>query len=213
MNWTDELKLRGITMKKTQNPISMLNTDELVAHAEQLQEAAQALAMDMRNQTGQALHHTKEQAKASASKLANEARRKVEEKVDEQRSVAAARLENVASVLRKTSKELHGAHEDALASYTGSAAEQFERLAAALRPPQSNSLFARIGRFARRRPVMFVLTLLATVFGLRMAIKSFDQWGPMVSSTVGSSQPWNSSHSSAPSGPSTGSNRTGSNPE
>jgi hypothetical protein len=199
-------------MKKVQNPISMLNTDEIAAHAEHLQEAAQALAMEMRSQTGQAVHRTTEQAKASASKLAEEARHKVESKVDEQKAVAATRLENVASVLRKTSKELHGAHEDALANYTGSAAEQFERLASALRPPQSNSLFARIGRFAKRRPIMFVLTVLATIFGLRMAIKNFDLWGPMFTSAVGSNQSWNGSHSSAHSGSTTGTS-TGSSSE
>lgn len=199
-------------MKKVQNPISMLNADEIAAHAEQLQEAAHALATEMRNQTGKAVHRTTEQAKASASKLADEARRKVESKVDEQKAIAATRLDNVASVLRKTSKELHGAHEDALASYTGSAAEQFERLASALRPPQSNSMVARIGRFARRRPIMFVLTLLATIFGLRMAIKNYDLWGPMFTSAVGSNQSWNGSHPSAHPGHTAGSS-AGSSPE
>jgi membrane protein len=190
------IETRSDTMKKVQNPISMINTDEIVAHAEQLQEAAQALAQEMRGQTEQAVHRTAEQAKASASKLAGEARRTVEAKVVEQRAGVANRLDNVAAVLRKTSKDLHGAHEDALAHYTGTAAAQFERLATALRPAPSNSLPARILRFAKRHPIVFVLTSIAAFFAARMAYKNVGTWGPVVMAAVSSGQSWNGDHSS-----------------
>ena len=52
----------------------------------------------------------------------------------------------------------------------------------------------------------------AAIFGLRMAIKNFDLWGPMFTSAVGSNQSWNGSHPSAHHGHTTGST-TGSSPE
>jgi hypothetical protein len=183
-------------MKKVQNPISMLNTDEIVAHAEKLQEAAQALAMEMRDQTEQVVQRTTEQAKASASRLAGDTRHKVESKMNEQKVTVANRLDNVASVLRKASKDLHSANEDALAHYTGTAAAQFERLATTLRPPAANNVIARIGRFAKKRPIMFAFTSVATIAAARMAFKSYNVWGPTVMAMIGSTQSWNGSSSS-----------------
>jgi hypothetical protein len=186
-------------MKKAQNPMSMLNTDEIVAHAEKLQEAAQALAMEMRDQTEQAVRSTTEQAKAGASRLAVDTRHKVESKMNEQKVTVANRLDNVASVLRKASKDLHSANEDALAHYTGTAAAQFERLATTLRPPAANHVFVRIGRFAKHRPVMFAFTSVAAIAAARMAYKSYNIWGPTVMAIIGSTQSgqsWNSSNPS-----------------
>jgi hypothetical protein len=95
--------------------------------------------------------------------------------LDEQKGMAAQRIEGVANALRQAGQELAGRDEGTLAHYTDSLAGQLDRFSNTLREREIGSLIDDAKQLAHRQPELFVAGALAAGFVLGRFFKSSRQ--------------------------------------
>jgi hypothetical protein len=104
----------------------------------------------------------RQQVKASAGKLLDDARDSAQLLANEKKDVAADELHDVAGALRNAAQRRSG--DDPLLGLTGSAADGLDRLSNALRNKDVSVMMRDMESFARAQPVAFFGLALATGF-------------------------------------------------
>jgi hypothetical protein len=94
-------------------------------------------------------------AAASARGLMDSAREGAQRQLTTQKDRAVSGLSSLVGALRDSGKQLKD-QESGIASFTDGAANQLERLVEGLRTQDVRSMASDLGRFARRRPGVFV---------------------------------------------------------
>jgi hypothetical protein len=119
-----------------------------------------------------AVSNATSQVKSQASDLASTAQEQATHFLDEQKGVAAQRIEGVANALRHAGQELAGNDEGTLAQYTDSLASQLDKFSTSLREREIGSLIDDAKQLAYRQPELFVAGALAAGFVIGRFFKS-----------------------------------------
>jgi len=119
-----------------------------------------------------AVSNAASQVKSQATDLADAAQEQATSYLDEQKGMAAGRIEGVASALRQAGQELAGNDEDTLAQYTNTLAEQLDKFSSSLRDREIGSLIEDAKQLAYRQPELFVAGALAAGFVIGRFFKS-----------------------------------------
>jgi hypothetical protein len=116
-------------------------------------------------------------AAASARDLMDSAREGAHRQLTTQKDRAVSGLSSLVGALRDSGKQLK-AEDSGIASFTDGAANQLERLVEGLRTQDVRSMATGLGRFARRRPGVFVgAAFLAGLAAARFLKSSADDAG------------------------------------
>jgi hypothetical protein len=107
----------------------------------------------------------------ASSGLLGGIQQKVTSRVDQQKNRAADGLGGIADVIRNASNELRGENE-ALASYVDMASDQMRRFADQIRQRGVADMMDDVGRFARRRPALFIGGAFLVGLGIARFLKS-----------------------------------------
>ena len=113
-------------------------------------EAAGDTASDLRDQAAQAA----DQAKGAAASIAEQARARLNEIVDQQKAAGADRIAGVAKAAHSAAGDLDKTNPH-MARLVRSAAENVDRIAEDVRSRDIGDVFATVADFGRRQPVAF----------------------------------------------------------
>lgn len=113
-----------------------------------------------------------EDLQQSARNLADQAKRRAESMLGDQKSVLAQHVNTLAEALRQTAAQLYGQNQPTVAKYTNEAVRGLDQLSNVLRTNDINSIIAQGGRFARRQPGVVVAGSIAVGFLLARFLKS-----------------------------------------
>ena len=113
---------------------------------------------------------------SASSGLLGGIQQKVTSRVDAQKNRAADGLGGIADVIRSAGNELRGENE-ALASYVDLASDQMRRFADQIRERGVADMMDDVGRFARRRPALFIGGAFLVGLGIARFLKSTADQG------------------------------------
>ena len=122
---------------------------------------------DFKSQASQAAS----EAKGAAFSIAEQARSRLTEMVDQQKAAGAARISGVAQAAQSAAKDLDSTNPE-LARLVRSAAEGVERIAADVRSRDLGDVVSTLASFGRRQPVAFFGGAVLTGFLLSRFFKS-----------------------------------------
>lgn len=91
-----------------------------------------------------------------ASETADRARQKARENLADQKERATSQIDSVTSALHATSSNLRDEHQDSIAGFVDSAADQLERVSSYVRSRSVGELMDDIQDAARREPALFI---------------------------------------------------------
>jgi hypothetical protein len=119
-----------------------------------------------------AVSNATSQVKSQATDIAGNAQEQATHFLDEQKGMAAQRIEGVANALRHAGQELAGNDEGTLAQYTDTLASQLDNFSNSLREREIGSLLDDAKQLAYRQPELFVAGALAAGFVIGRFFKS-----------------------------------------
>lgn len=135
-------------------------TDTAHREGQHLGERAREKADELRRQAEQQAHGMRERALSA---------------VDQQKDVAAQRIEGVAHALRSVSDQLRERGQPTIAEYSRHLAEGLESMAGSLSRRNIDDLVGGIENFARQRPIAFVGGAMVAGFAIARFMKSSSE--------------------------------------
>jgi hypothetical protein len=137
-----------------------------------IKQTGRELAQDAKSAVSNATSQVKSEVQGQVADITNAAQEQTTHFLDEQKDMAAQRIEGVAQALRHAGEELAGRDEGTLAQYTDSLAGQLDRFSNSLREREIGSLIEDAKQLAYRQPELFVAGALAAGFVIGRFFKS-----------------------------------------